>query len=455
MLKKLLNYLENKTILILGFGKEGESTYNFLRGNFPEKKLFIADKNKEIINTHVALMEDINLELSLGEGYLNGIDKYDLIIKAPGISFKGIDISKFQAKLTSQLELFLEYIDIKTIGITGTKGKSTTSTLMYQILKDQNYSTFLIGNIGQPIFNKILEMNEKSVVVIELSSHALEYVKKSPNIAILLNIYEEHLDHYDSLEKYIAAKFNVAKFQTEQDFFIYNDNNLLIKNYGFNFKKNDYKVTIENIENELGNKVYIKENNIYCNDVFFMKTSQKMNLRGMHNINNIMFLIAIANILKLDIPKMLKTIEEFKPLEHRMEFVGKVDDVYYYNDSIATIPESTINSIEAIENINTLIVGGKDRGINLDEFCIYLNESEISNIICIHKTGEYIYNKLDKRNKKVYRTDDLKEAVKIAKEVTSKGKVCLLSPAASSYGYFKNFEERGTLYKEYVKTKQR
>ena len=186
-----------------------------------------------------------------------------------------------------------------------------------------------------------------------------------------------------------------------------------------------------------------------------MKTSQKMNLRGMHNINNIMFLIAIANILKLDIPKMLKTIEEFKPLEHRMEFVGKVDDVYYYNDSIATIPESTINSIEAIENINTLIVGGKDRGINLDEFCIYLNESEISNIICIHKTGEYIYNKLDKRNKKVYRTDDLKEAVKIAKEVTSKGKVCLLSPAASSYGYFKNFEERGTLYKEYVKTKQR
>ena len=249
MLKKLLNYLENKTILILGFGKEGESTYNFLRGNFPEKKLFIADKNKEIINTHVALMEDINLELSLGEGYLNGIDKYDLIIKAPGISFKGIDISKFQSKLTSQLELFLEYIDIKTIGITGTKGKSTTSTLMYQILKDQNYSTFLIGNIGQPIFNKILEMNEKSVVVIELSSHALEYVKKSPNIAILLNIYEEHLDHYDSLEKYIAAKFNVAKFQTEQDFFIYNDNNLLIKNYVFNVKKNDCKVTIENIEN--------------------------------------------------------------------------------------------------------------------------------------------------------------------------------------------------------------
>ena len=453
MLNELLKFLENKKILILGFGKEGKSTYLFLRKNFPEMKLFIADKNKELLETNKELIEDINVELSLGEEYLNGIEEFDLIIKAPGISFKNINISNFKEKITSQLELFLEYFNVKTIGITGTKGKSTTSTLMYTILKEQNLETFLVGNIGEPIFNDVEQMTENSIVVIEFSSHALEYVKKSPNIAILLDIYEEHLDHYESLGKYIEAKFNVAKFQTEKDFFIYNYDNLLMKEYNFEFyKNNDYKVIFNNNENNSkGNKVYIKDDCIYCNDEEIMKTNHKMNLKGMHNIGNIMFLIAVCNILNLDKEKMLETISNFNPLEHRMEFVANVNGVDYYNDSIATIPESTINSIEAIKNIGTLIVGGKDRGINLSQFYEYLKNSDISNIICLHKTGEYIYENLRKTDKRIFKTNDLEEAVNIAKKITEKGKACLLSPAAASYGYFKNFEERGNLFKKYVK----
>ena len=453
MLKELLSYLEDKKILILGFGKEGKSTYSFLRKNFPEKKLFVADKNTELLENNKELIEDIDLEVSLGEEYLNGIEEYDLIIKAPGISFKGLDISKFEAKISSQLELFLEYFDVKTIGITGTKGKSTTSTLMYTILKEQNKESFLVGNIGEPIFNDIEQMTKNSIVVIELSSHALQYVKKSPNISILLDIYEEHLDHYDSLEKYIEAKFNVAKFQKADDFFIYNANNLLMKEYNFEFyKAHDYKIIFdENENNTNGNKVYIKNECIYCNDESVMMVNQKMNLKGMHNIGNIMFLIGVCDILNLDKKQMIETISNFNPLEHRMEFVANVDGVDYYNDSIATIPESTINSIEAIKNIGTLIVGGKDRGINLSSFYEYLKNSDISNIICLHKTGEYIYSELEKSDKKIYKTNDLKEAVEIAKKVTEKGKACLLSPAAASYGYFKNFEERGNLFKKYVK----
>lgn len=450
MLNNLINFLEDKKILILGFGKEGESTYKFLRNNFPEKKLFIADKNSEIINTHIELVEDINLEISLGENYLNGIEEYDLIIKAPGISFKGIDISKFKEKITSQLELFLEYFNITTIGITGTKGKSTTSTLMYTILKEQNKDAYLLGNIGEPIFNEINFINKDSIVVIELSSHALEYVKKSPNIAILLDIYEEHLDHYDSLEKYIEAKFNVAKFQDEKDYFIYNLDNELINNYQFKYKENDYAVSVNKQNLECKNKVYIENERIYCNGKNIMPIKHKMKLKGIHNINNIMFIIAVLDILKLDIDTMLTTITNFNPLEHRMEFVGKINDVEYYNDSIATIPESTINSIRAIENIDTLIVGGKDRGINLKNFVDYLKKSNINNIICLHKTGEYIYEMLEESQKNIFKTDELAEAVKIAKKVTLPGKVCLLSPAAASYGYFKNFEERGKLFKKYV-----
>ena len=452
MLDKLLNFLENKKIIILGYGVEGKSTYNFLRKYFPEKALCIADKKMDLLEKNIELMEDIYVEVVLGEDYLNGIEEYDLIIKAPGISLKDYDISKFESKITSQLELFLEFVNVFTIGITGTKGKSTTSTLMYEILKDQGNKAFLLGNIGEPIFNDIDEIDENSFVVIELSSHALEFVNVSPNISILLNIYEEHLDHYKTLEKYIEAKFNIAKYQKENNYFIYNGDNSFIKKYEFEYKSNDYKITLENAyEEKDGNTIYLKDGMIYCNDEQITSSELKMNLKGTHILNNIMFIFAVCKILKLDFSKVLETIENFKPLEHRMEFVGNFNDIEFYNDSIATIPEATINSVKAIKNVNTLIVGGKDRGVNLSSLINFLKESDVENIICLPKTGEYIYEGLKSSDKNICMVSTLEEAVIIAKEVTEKEKACLLSPAASSYGFFKNFEERGRLFKEYVK----
>lgn len=449
MLDKLLNYLKDKKIIILGYGLEGKSTYNFLRKYFPEKNICIADKKMDLLEKNIELMEDIYLEVVLGDDYLNGVEEYDLIIKAPGISLKDIDISKFEDKITSQLELFLEFVDVFSIGITGTKGKSTTSTLMYQILKEQGKEVFLLGNIGEPIFNDIDNLTSKSIVVIELSSHALEFVKASPNIAILLNIYEEHLDHYVSFEKYIKAKFNIAKYQKENDYFIYNADNEFIKKNKFSYKLNDYAISMEGI-NKIGNRVYIKNNEIYCNNEVISSADLKMKLKGMHIVNNIMFLLAVCKIMKLEFSKVFKTIEHFEPLEHRMEFVGKVNDILFYNDSIATIPESTIYSVKAIENVNTLIVGGKDRGVNLSNLVEFLKASEVENIICLPKTGEYIFEGLKNTNKKIYLVESLEKAVRLAKQYTKKEMVCLLSPAASSYGYFKNFEERGNLFKKYV-----
>lgn len=449
MLENLLNYLENKKIVILGFGMEGESSYRFLRKHFPEKKLFIADKNINLLDTKKELVEDPYLEISVGENYLNGIEEYDLILKAPGISLKDIDISKFENKITSQLELFLEYIKVFSIGITGTKGKSTTSSLMYKVLIDQGKEAYLLGNIGEPIFNDIDQFTNNSIAVIELSSHALEYVKKSCNIGIILDVYEEHLDHYKSLEKYVEAKFNVGKYQTSKDFLIYNYDNELMKKYEFDYKANDYAISLDNIPN-INNKVFLKDNFIYCNNTKVMNINENLNLKGMHNINNIMFIIAVSNILNLDFSKVVASIKQFKPLEHRMEFVGTVNKVEYYNDSIATIPEATINAINSIKNVNTLIVGGKDRGVNLTEIIKFLGKSEIENIICLPKTGEFIKEGLNSSHKNVVFVEKLEEAVKIAKEVTKQGTVCLLSPAASSYGYFKNFEERGRLFKEFV-----
>ena len=344
----------------------------------------------------------------------------------------------------------MEYIDCYTIGITGTKGKSTTSSLIYEMLIQQNKKAILLGNIGIPIFDHIEEVTNDMIVVIEMSSHGLEYIKKSPNISILLNIYEEHLDHYESLEKYIEAKFNIFKYQKDNDICIYNSDNELMNKYNYNYKKNSFSITMTQDDSK---SIYLLKEKVYYKGECIYNSNDTRNLKGKHNLNDIMFVLAVSIILKLDLNKTIKTINQFKTLEHRMEFVGNYDGVDYYNDSIATIPESTINCIEALEKVNTIILGGNDRGIDLTGFINYLNNTKIENIICLPKTGEYIYNGLDKENRNVILVKNLEEAVMDAKKLTKKGMICVLSPAASSYGYFKNFKERGEKFKELVRKK--
>ena len=454
MIKNIINFLENKKITILGFGLEGKSTYNFIRKYLPEKELNIRYNKQNIDEEKNYLNKDKHLSFTTGDEYLEEMEQYDIILKSPGISFKNIDISKFKDKISSQLELFLEYTKSLTIGVTGTKGKSTTSSLIYEVLKNQNKDAELLGNIGIPIFDEIEKIKDTSFVVLEISSHALQYVKKSPNISIMLNLYEEHLDHYKSFEEYGDAKFNIFKFQTPKDIAIFNLENKQMANKNYKYKKEDYGITINNISNNItSNTIYKKENYIYCNNqkIYDVKSIRK--LKGNHNLNNIMFVFAVANILNLDLNKTIQTVNEFNPLEHRLEYVGNFEEIDYYNDSIATIPEATIESIKALEDVNTLIVGGNDRGVNQQNLINFLKESNVENIICLPKTGEYIYEGLEKTAKKLVKVETMQEAVKCAKEITEKNTTCLLSPAASSYGYFKNFKERGNMFKEQVKNK--
>ncbi len=452
MIDEIISFLEEKKIAILGFGLEGKSTYNFIRKYLPEKELDVRYNKENEEEEKEYLNRDKNLSFITGDRYLEGLEEYDIILKSPGISFKNIDISKFKDKIFSELELFLEHSKSFTIGITGTKGKSTTSSLIYEILKNQNKDVELLGNIGTPIFDEIDKIRKDTITVLEISSHALEYIKRSPNISILLNLYEEHLDHYKSFEEYGDAKFNIFKFQNKEDIAIFNLENEQMRKKNYPYKKTDYGITINNIENRVTeNTVYIEENYIYCNNKKIYNTNDVRKLKGNHNLNDIMFVLAVNDILKLDLSETIKTINEFNPLEHRLEYVGTYANVDYYNDSIATIPEATMESIKALENVNTLIVGGNDRGVNQEELIEFLKESKIENIVCLPKTGEYIYEGLSKTDKKLVKAENMKEAVSIAKKLTKKNTICLLSPAASSYGYFKNFKERGNLFKELVK----
>ncbi len=449
MIEEIVKSLRNKKIAILGFGLEGKSTYNFIRKYLPKIHIDILFKTwGDNLSSDI---KDEYADFIVGENYLENLEKYDLIIKSPGISFKDIDITNFKDKITSQLELFLEHNKSLTIGITGTKGKSTTSSLIYKILKDQGKDVELLGNIGVPIFDEIDKIKENTISVLELSSHALQYVKKSPNISILLNLYEEHLDHYKSFKEYGDAKFNIFKFQNKDDIAIFNLDNEEIRNKNYNFKTTDYEITMQDKINVLTkNTVYLKDDFVYYNNQKIYNINQKRKLKGNHNLNDIMFVLATSNILKLDLQETIKSISEFNPLEHRLEYVGAFDGVEYYNDSIATIPEATIESIKALEKVNTLIVGGNDRGVSQEKLINFLLESKIENIICLPKTGRYIYEGLKQSNKNLINVTNMEEAVIYAKEVTKKETICLLSPAASSYGYFKNFKERGNTFKYYV-----
>lgn len=442
MYNKILEHLKNKKIAIVGFGREGKSTYKFIRKYLNNQELEILDGNEKLLELNEELKNDKNLKIITGKNYLDNLEKYDLIIKSPGVKFKDLDISKFEDKITSQLGLTLDFYKQNVIGITGTKGKSTTTSLIFKVLKDQGYDAYLLGNIGIPIFDYIEKFNENSKLVIEMAALQLEYVKTSPHIGIILNLFEEHLDFFKSKEHYFLAKLNMFKYQDNSDYGLYTSSNETLDKY---VQNGNYITNLIDI-----NKEFKIENNyvIYDNKKIYDSNSERL-LLGKHNLTNIMFVLRLSELLKLDLQKTINTINQFKPLEHRMEYVTTINGVKYYNDAIATIPEATINCVEALKDVDTIIFGGMDRGIDYNDLIDFFNKSKIKNFICMPDTGYKIGKEIKSKN--VYMVETLEDAVKKAKEVTKN--ICVMSPAASSYNAFKNFEEKGRIYKELINDK--
>ena len=426
-------------LAILGFGKEGKSTYNFIRRYLPNKKITILDSNVNLLDSCDFLNNDKNIELILGESYLNNLEKYDLIMKSPGVKIPESIYIKIENRINSQMALAVEFYKDNIIGITGTKGKSTTSSLLYKVLNDQNIDCLLLGNVGNPIFDYIEKINENTILVIEMSSYQAESIKHSPHIGIVLNLFEEHLNYHGTLDNYYYSKLNMFRYQSINDYALYTSNNETLKSL---IETNNYLSNKIDVAKEFS---FVNDDIYYNKRVVFNRNEERL-LQGSHNLNNILFVIRVAIILNLDLDKVKESIKSFKPLEHRMEYVGTFNGIKYYNDAIATIPEATINCIETVKNVDSIIFGGLDRGIDYNGLIDYFNNSNIKNFICMPETGYKIADRLV--NKEVYKVDTLENAVKIAKEVTKD--ICILSPAAPSYNAFKNFEEKGKKYKELV-----
>lgn len=429
-------FSETSKVMILGFGKEGRSTYKFLRMHFPELLIGIADSNSEI-KFETELLENGNLDVFIGQEYLDSLADYDIIIKSPGVNIDSLPpgISK---KVTSQTNLFLQCYAKQVIGVTGTKGKSTTSSLILHILEQAGKSVVLLGNIGVPSFDMIDKINGTTIVVYELSAHQLEIIQTSPHIAVLLNIFPEHLDYFKTYNEYQQAKYNICNFQNDSDYLIVHES--LISNLQDENHVNSINEGLVSDEMDSRVIVFSKEKDDPSID--------KLPLLGNHNKLNIQAALSAVAEVGVDKQLAIKYLSSFKSLPHRLEYIGEFQGVKFVNDSISTIPESVIAAVEALKNVDTLILGGYDRGLDYTAMVRYLLDSNVNNFIFLGKAGKRMYNifKLSD-NKNLFITDSLQSAFSIILKVTEKGSSCLLSPAAASYDQFHNFEHRGDRFK--------
>lgn len=448
--------LSGKKVILLGFGREGQSSFKVIRKTLQDQKLVIADLD-ESIRFHPLVIEDPSVEFITGENYLNKLDEYDVIIKSPGVLLHRLPYKVPAEKITSQTDLFLREYSKQVIGITGTKGKSTTASLLFHILKLSIQDVVLLGNIGRPAFNSLDDINVSTIIVDELSSHQLEYITNAPHISVLLNIYQEHLDAYKSYMDYQLAKMNITKYQDDGDFFIYNaDDPVTAEHIGslnphrsywqYSFKKKvDQGCFIT--KDFIVYSATGKEENVY-------DLRLKRKLKGDHNVMNIMAVINVCKILGISNEVITEGISTFKGLEHRLEFAGRYRGIDFYNDSIATIPEASMEAIKVLENVDTLILGGFDRGIDYSGFARFLSASTVRNFIFTGEAGIRMKDELEKvasHSKNLFVIPKFDDFLEPALKYTKEGEVCLLSPAAASYNEFLNFEMRGKRFKDLVK----
>ncbi len=376
-------FLGAKNICILGYGKEGEVNKKYINKFYPDLKVKILDKKRD-------------------KNYLKKIENHDLAIKTPGINKEKVNIPYLTAT-----NIFFSQCKNLTIGITGTKGKSTTASLIYHILKSAGKKVRLLGNIGSPMLEALLtKIDPNEIFVIELSSYMLDDIEYSPNIAVLLNKFPDHMDYHGNIQNYYLAKDNIFKFQKKDD------------------------IAIKPPFNE---KINLNTNSIP--------------LLGKHNLQNIKAAIKVCKLLNIPEDKINQAIENFKPLKHRLEYIGKYNDIFFYDDAISTTPESTIMAIKTLKNVDTIFLGGQDRGYNFNKLEKEIKKFNISNIVLFSD------NNIIKNTKKfnILKTKSMEDAVKFAFKKTKKNKACLLSTASPSYSIWKNYEEKGNKFQKFIK----
>lgn len=401
-----INELSNKKILIVGYGKEGKVTEQYLKTKLPNAHISIADQSQ-------------------GQEYLLDQKNYDIAIKSPGVPKELLQIP-----YTTATNLFFGNIGKNiTLGITGSKGKSTTSSLIFEILKKAGKKVRLLGNIGSPMLEVLLQpYSDDEIFVIELSSYQLADIAYSPHIAVITSLFPEHMDYHGSIEEYYEAKHSIIKYSKQDDYYIYNDL---------------FPMLAEWAEQAVCKSIPYKRE--------FNLTDTK--LWGEHNKTNIRGAVTVAKLFSVSDDVIRDAVKNFPGLPHRLQMIGTYNDITFFDDAISTTPESTIEAIKALKNVDTILLGGMNRGYDFSVLVDYIKRYNIGNIVLFPDSGEEIEKELRQMNVNVHtlRTSSMEEAVKFAYRYTKKGMICLLSTASPSYSIWKNFEEKGDIFQKFVK----
>ncbi len=408
-----LRFLGVDNAFILGHGKEGQVSERYLKTHFPDLKIGIGD-----------ILTDPD--------YLSKQSDYDIAIKTPGIPKNLVKIP-----YTTATNIFFSYVknlpNIKIVGVTGTKGKSTTASLIYHILKKAGKNAELLGNIGTPMLESIIDkkLNGETIFVIELSSYQLDDIQYSPDISVITSLFPEHMDYHSGIKNYYSAKKNILKFQTKDDFCVYNQKNRKIVSWVKSSKAKSIP--------------FVRE---------ILVPQEEIKLFGNHNKDNIGAAVSVAEILGIPENIIKSAIKTFEGLPHRLEFVGEHKGIKFFDDAISTTPESTIFAIKSLSKIGTIFLGGQDRGYKFSQLEKVIKKHKIKNIVLFPESGKNIFKK-GRKNLNIFETSSMDEAVKFAYKFTQPGEVCLLSCASPSYSLWKNFEEKGDQFKLAVKSNEK
>ncbi|MFH1840787.1 MAG: UDP-N-acetylmuramoyl-L-alanine--D-glutamate ligase [Candidatus Shapirobacteria bacterium] len=441
-MKKTLAW-QNKKVAVLGLGLEGRDVVDCLLPQRAEISVYDLDpKIKKVAG----------VKFFLGEKYLDkGLTGYDYVFRSPAFKPSLPEIRAAEEAgvvVTSATKLFFETCPGKIIGVTGTKGKGTTATLIYEILKAAGKQVYLAGNVGLPVLSLLPKLDLTSWVVLELSSFQLMDMEKSPAVAVVLFITSEHLDYHTSTEEYVQAKAHLVRYQGINDWAVLNLDNAASASFACLTPAK--KVFFS--RRRLTNGAYVGEGDFFYQQESLGKTGDLL-LRGQHNWENVAAAITTAKIAGVSTQTIKDVVFSFKGLEHRLELAAEKEGVSFYNDSFSTTPETTIAAVRSFKEAVILIAGGSDKGSDYGELGKEIAQSSVRALILVGLMAEKIQKAVLEagfRGKILFRPLSLRQAVAWAKKEAREHEVVLLSPACASFDQFKNYKDRGEQFKKYV-----
>ncbi len=441
------------SIVVIGGGESGVGAAFLANKNGYD--VFLSEFNT-IEKKYKKILEDNHINYEEGGHTLNKCFSAREIVKSPGISNNSDIIIKIKSKnipIISEIEFAYRFTNSILIGVTGSNGKTTTSSLIYHILKSSGKSVGLAGNIGNS-FSFLTAENSFEYIVLELSSFQLDDVNDfNPFISIITNITPDHLERYEyNFQNYVNSKFKITSNQSSADYFIYNSDDNKINSELNNRIINSKKISFSYMNNKEHNLTYVKNNNInsYINNTSFMIPIENLSIKGKHNIQNSMAAATVAKILNISDEKIRESLGNFQSINHRLEHVLTIQKVKYINDSKATNVNAVYYALDTMKSSTIWIVGGVDKGNNYDEL-IPLVREKVKAIICIGIDNSKIIESFSPFVDLIIENDNMIEAVKNAYKIAESKDIVLLSPACSSFDIYKNYEDRGNQFKEAVR----